>query len=36
MLAVAAWEQLARAGPLDPRQVRRLEAVRALLAPAAR
>ena len=36
MLAVAAWEQLARTGPLDPRQSRRLEAVRALLAPAAR
>ncbi|MFM7506008.1 MAG: tetratricopeptide repeat protein [Rubrivivax sp.] len=36
MLAVAAWEQLARAGPLDPRQARRLEAVRGLLAPAAR
>lgn len=36
MLAVAAWEQLAQAAPLDARQARRLEAVRALLAPAAR
>lgn len=36
MLAVAAWERLAQAGPLDTRQARRLEAVRALLAPAAR
>jgi Flp pilus assembly protein TadD len=36
MLAVAAWEQLAQAGPLDARQARRLEAVRALLAPTAR
>ncbi len=36
MLAVAAWEQLAQAGPLDPRQARRLESVRALLAPPAR
>lgn len=36
MLAVAAWEHLARTGPLDPRQARRLEAVRGLLAPAAR
>ena len=36
MLAVAAWEQLGRSAPLDARLARRLEAVRALLAPAAR
>jgi Flp pilus assembly protein TadD len=36
MLAVAAWEQLGQAAPLEPRQQRRLEAVRALLAPADR
>lgn len=36
MLAVAAWEQLALNAPLDARQARRLQAVRALLAPAAR
>jgi Flp pilus assembly protein TadD len=34
MLAVAAWERLAQAAPLDARQAQRLEAVRALLAPA--
>ncbi len=36
MLAVATWEQLAQASPLEPRLARRLEAVRALLAPAAK
>jgi len=36
MLAVAAWEQLGQAAPLEPRLQRRLEAVRALLAPAGR
>ncbi len=36
MLAVAAWEQLGQAAPLDARLARRLEAVRALLAPMAR
>lgn len=36
MLAVAAWEQLGQAAPLEPRLQRRLEAVRALLAPPAR
>ncbi len=35
MLAVQAWEQVAAAGPLDPSVQRRLEAVRALLGPAA-
>ncbi len=32
MLAVATWEQLAQAAPLEARLARRLEAVRALLA----
>lgn len=36
MLAVAAWEQLAQSAPLEARLARRLEAVRALLAPAGR
>jgi Flp pilus assembly protein TadD len=36
MLAVAAWEQLGQAAPLEPRLARRLEAVRALLSPAGR
>ena len=36
MLAVAAWEQLGQAAPLEPRLQRRLEAVRALLTPAGR
>ncbi len=36
MLAVATWEQLAQAAPLEPRLARRLEAVRALLAPTAK
>jgi Flp pilus assembly protein TadD len=36
MLAAAAWERLAQSGPLDARQTRRLESVRALLASAAR
>ena len=36
MLAVAAWEQLGAAAPLEPRLARRLQAVRELLVPAAR
>lgn len=32
MLAVKAWEQLARAGPVEPAMQRRLDAVRTLLA----
>lgn len=36
MLAVAAWEQLGQAAPLEPRLARRLQAVRELLLPAAR
>jgi hypothetical protein len=36
MLAAATWERLAQAGPLDPRQARRLELVRGLLAPGTR
>ena len=36
MLAVQAWEQAAVGGPLEPALQRRLEAVRALLAPPAR
>lgn len=36
MLAAEAWEQLAGTGPVDPALVRRLEAVRALLAGASR
>ena len=35
MLAVAAWERLAQDAPLEPRLARRLEAVRALIGPAA-
>jgi Flp pilus assembly protein TadD len=35
MLAVQAWEQLAAAGPLDTRQLRRLESARALVASGA-
>ncbi len=33
MLAAQAWDALARSGPLDPNLHRKLEAVRALLAP---
>lgn len=36
MLAAQAWDMLAASGPLDPLVARRLEAVRALLADAAR
>jgi Flp pilus assembly protein TadD len=36
MLAVQAWDQAAMVGPLEPALQRRLEAVRALLLPAAR
>lgn len=36
MLAAQAWEQLANSGPVDPSLMRRLEAVRALLAGATR
>jgi Flp pilus assembly protein TadD len=36
MLAVAAWERLGAAAPLEPRLARRLQAVRELLVPAAR
>lgn len=36
MLAAAAWERLAEDAPLEPRLARRLEAVRALIGPAAR
>jgi len=36
MLAVQAWEKAAATGPLEPALQRRLEAVRALLLPAAR
>ncbi len=36
MLAAAAWERLAQDAPLEPRLARRLEAVRALIGPAAR
>ena len=35
MLAAAAWERLAQDAPLEPRLARRLEAVRALIGPAA-
>ena len=34
MLAVKAWDQLARSGPLDPALQRKLETARSLLAPA--